>query len=297
MSKVRRIDWSPDEWIAGTAGLLTYIEAAVYMAALMAIYSRGGECPNDAAFLAARFKRGGAPTRPQSVAAHIVATRAALDQLVALGKLKLSADGQWLSNGRADLELGKADGRIEGARRAGKASGVARADRRANRRPAVGPAVGQLQASRSAGEPVSSNPNDLARTRVRNHQPSTINSKNQSRPEARTVLVAAREAASSDASARATGRASLIRDDWSPSADLIARIRVGRPDLVGDFWDKRLEDWRDWIRAKAPYSHNVEATFSGFMRNSHAAPEPSKKSRSERTTEILAELRKQRGEE
>ena len=54
MTKVRRIDWSPDEWIAGTRDL-TVPQAAIYMAVLMIIYSRGGKCPNDAPYVARQF--------------------------------------------------------------------------------------------------------------------------------------------------------------------------------------------------------------------------------------------------
>jgi hypothetical protein len=166
--KVRYIDWSPDEWIAGVDGVLTEHEAAIYQRALMAIYSRGGECPNDAEYLATRFKR--EPfDHGRSQQWQIRRARASLDRLIALGKLKVTPDGQWLTNGRADTVLNKARERIHGTVRAGIASGKARRSSR-------GAAMEQPWSSRGAavGETQSSEINDLTRTRVRNHQPSTI---------------------------------------------------------------------------------------------------------------------------
>jgi len=160
MSKVRRIDWSPDEWLAGTRGLLTQREAAVYMAVLMVIYSRAAPCPNDPGFIAGQFK----PGHHESAAALARATRAALDRLIELDKLHLSADQQWLTNGRADAELNKARERIGGAVRAGYASGRARRAKRHDLAPTS-------RGPRADPQPKSSSANGLARTAVRNHQP------------------------------------------------------------------------------------------------------------------------------
>jgi uncharacterized protein YdaU (DUF1376 family) len=168
MTKVRRIDWSPDEWIAGTFGLLTPREYAVYMAVLMVIYSRGGECPNDAAYIDRHFKS----TLPlnatrQQRAAATMRVRQAINRLIELGKLRPS-DGGGLTNGRANHELAKAQDRIKSSIKAGLISGRQRANReptasqpRANSYPTVSPARKNK---------------DLAPTRVRNHQPSTIKS-------------------------------------------------------------------------------------------------------------------------
>jgi uncharacterized protein YdaU (DUF1376 family) len=162
--KVRRIDWSPDEWLGGTTLVLTVEETGVYMTALMVIYSRGGHCPNDAAFIAGHFKRPPSD-HGRSARWHVRQVRAALDQLIELGKLNPTPDGKWLTNGRANDELSKAGERIVGAARAGIASGRARRAKTAVSQPSASrePAVTQRELL-----PL----NDLSRTSVRNHQPS-----------------------------------------------------------------------------------------------------------------------------
>jgi uncharacterized protein YdaU (DUF1376 family) len=166
VSKVRRIDWSPDEWIAGTFGLLTQPEYAVYMVVLMVIYSRGGECPNDAAYIDRHF-RSDLPmnaTRQQR-AASTVRVRRAIDRLIELGKLQ-PTDSDGLTNGRANHELTKAQDRIKSSIKAGFVSGQQRANRK--------PTASQPRAnSYPMGSPSRKN-KDLSRTPVRNHQPSTI---------------------------------------------------------------------------------------------------------------------------
>ena len=127
--KVRRVDWSPDEWLSGTRGLLTMRELAVYDFVLNTIYSRGRDCPDDAAFVLGHFKPEYLANHRMTHARELAIVRAAIDQLVAVGKLhrQTTADGQrWLVNGRADHELAKARGRIVSASRAGIASGKAR---------------------------------------------------------------------------------------------------------------------------------------------------------------------------
>lgn len=165
--KVRYIDWSPDEWIAGTFGVLTGPETAVYAVVLNAIYSRGDACPNDVGYIHSAFKpsvRGNRHHRwPRSTTAD------ALAGLVELGKLRVSVDGEWLTNGRADRVLNSARERIDGAARAGIASGAARRAR-ASRRATDAPRMRQPRANSDNGE--LSNSNGLARTGVRNHQPS-----------------------------------------------------------------------------------------------------------------------------
>jgi hypothetical protein len=168
--KVRRVDWSPSEWLAGTRGVLTMREVGVYDCVLNLIYDRGGKAPNDAAFIAGHFKPEGEGHRAQAwLTRH---TRAALDRLIELEKLHASADDLWLTNGRADTELGKAHGRIISATHAGIASGQARRDGRV-RQPSI------RRRSAADGPPMErpkvSAANDLARTAVRNHQPPTIN--------------------------------------------------------------------------------------------------------------------------
>jgi hypothetical protein len=160
-AKVRRIDWSPDEWLSGTRGQLTVRELAVYDVVLNLIYSRGSACPDDAEFVYGHFRHPAGLSRSREVQA----TRQALDELIQRGKLRVSTthQGRWLTNGRADIELGRAEGRIESASKAGVASGAAR--RTKGRLHSGSPSASPRR------DPKSSQSNDLARTAVRNHQP------------------------------------------------------------------------------------------------------------------------------
>jgi len=168
--KVRRVDWSPSEWLSGTRGLLNPFEVGIYDFVLNTIYDRGGDCPDDAKFIAGHFRHD--RDHGRSFAGMTRQTRHAVDRLIKLGKLRVqrTSDGQrWLVNGRADAELNKARGRIVSAARAGIASGAARRAARKQR-------TSSAQAAHKQPElPLkSSDDNDLDRTAVRNHQPSTI---------------------------------------------------------------------------------------------------------------------------
>lgn len=172
MSKVRYVNWTPSDWLAGTRGLLTQRQLAVYDTVLNLIYDRGGPAPNDAAYIAGHFRA----DEHETARGLAISTRASLDRLIELGKLHVSQDGQWLTNGRAYEELGKANGRIDSAANAGIASGEsrrrqARADRRLTAR---SPPVEGKIAARSNGK--YSHSNGLARTVVRNQEPQTKNS-------------------------------------------------------------------------------------------------------------------------
>ena len=165
MSKVRRIDWSPSEWLSGTRGL-GMDETAVYITVINIIYDRADTCPNDAAFIAAQMVRSGGHHR-QSRASLVVRTTAALGRLTDLGKLHVTPDGQGLTNGRAERELNKARERMRGAARAGVASGRAR-------RPNDYPTTTQRLANNYPSASELSRTNELSRTAVRIKQPSTI---------------------------------------------------------------------------------------------------------------------------
>lgn len=120
--KIRHVDLRPDEFIAGTFGQLTFEQFAVYWAVCLLIYSRGGEAPNDATYIAGFFKNDRLATRSQS-AAVALRTRLALDRLISLGKLRASPDGERLSNGRATVEISRAIRRLEAARQNGAQGG------------------------------------------------------------------------------------------------------------------------------------------------------------------------------
>jgi uncharacterized protein YdaU (DUF1376 family) len=139
MTKVRRVDWWPDEYMGGTFGNLTVDEHGAYIIILNLIYSNGGPIFVDLGRLAHAGR-----SRPQRM-------RDLLDRLVAKGKLSFTADYR-LANGRADHELGKTGDRIESARKAGFISGSTRHEK------------GVLKKR-------SSTFNRVSRTAVRNYQP------------------------------------------------------------------------------------------------------------------------------
>jgi uncharacterized protein YdaU (DUF1376 family) len=117
MAKIRRIDWSPSEWLAGTRGL-TVRQTAVYITVLNIIYDRGRPCPNDATFIAGHF----GVAEEENWRGLTRSIRASIDRLVEMGKLIVCPDGD-LTNERADLELNKARERIKVATEAGKIGG------------------------------------------------------------------------------------------------------------------------------------------------------------------------------
>src|SRR5262245_39893022 len=119
--KVRRVDLSPDEYIAGTFGQLTPLQFAVYWAACLLIYSRGGAVDNDADRFVAAFKWN-AELKAERPRYRRQAVRDAIDQLLTMRKLRLNERGQ-LTNGRALDELGKAIDRIDKARMNGARGG------------------------------------------------------------------------------------------------------------------------------------------------------------------------------
>ena len=61
-------------------------------------------------------------------------------------------------------------------------------------------------------------------------------------------------------------RAKLITEDWEPSETDLTGLRRERPDLVGELYDSRMRDFRDWCSAQATRTFNPAATWRGFMR-------------------------------
>lgn len=89
MGKIRRIDYHPDEFLAGVVGM-TPEDIGVYWTLCTRMYSAGGPIPNDADMNAEGFSR---KTRPSTI-------RASIDRLVAAGKLFVCAsDGDPLGVG------------------------------------------------------------------------------------------------------------------------------------------------------------------------------------------------------
>jgi uncharacterized protein YdaU (DUF1376 family) len=77
---------------------------------------------------------------------------------------------------------------------------------------------------------------------------------------------------SAQARATHTGWSAPIPSDWEPKDDALQRLRLGRPDLVGAYYDQRMIAFRSWCKSRAITSHDFEATWMGFMVQSHAAP-------------------------
>lgn len=109
------------------------------------------------------------------------------------------------------------------------------------------------------------------------------------------VLTRAREARDPPTNAPAS-RARLIPDDWEPSDELLARIRKGRPDLVGKLYADQLENFRDWCRAKAPTTFNTDSTFASFMRRTPANGHGKPSFDDERLAKVRAEIKRQSDE-
>lgn len=107
--KVRRIDFSPDEYIAGVGAKLTAEQQGVYWLVCALIYSEGGPVDDDAERIGLLCK-----LRPSS-AARI------LQQLVDMEKLHRS--GGKLSQNRSEKELQRAAKRIETATENGQKGG------------------------------------------------------------------------------------------------------------------------------------------------------------------------------
>jgi len=98
-AKIRRIDFSPDEWIAGTLGM-SLEEEAIYLRLVVRIYSHGGALPADPSELARLCG-----VRPQTM-------RRILPKLM---PKFVETDGKLTSN-RCETEIKLAQNRIETAR-------------------------------------------------------------------------------------------------------------------------------------------------------------------------------------
>jgi len=116
VEKIRRVDFSPDEWIAGTLGL-TLAEEGLYMRACALIYSHGG--PITVELL-----------RKACFHDHGNRINACLRRLVELGKL--IRNGEEIDQKRCRFELEKARKRIgnaqENGAKGGRPKGLAKPD-------------------------------------------------------------------------------------------------------------------------------------------------------------------------
>ncbi len=141
-SKIRRIDYFPDEMIAGVAGRLQAVDFGIYWMICTLIYSRGGPIDNDHIWMARLFHK-----------THWRVVRASMDRLIAFGKVVKV--GNQLTVVRCENELQRARKRVAGAPQ----------DRH------------KRAASEPQETPVSNENNDISKTPTNNYQPATIRKK------------------------------------------------------------------------------------------------------------------------
>jgi uncharacterized protein YdaU (DUF1376 family) len=134
--KARRVDYSPDEYLAGIAGKLTPDEQGVYWLICTLIYSRGGPIEDDAEWLSRFFAR----TRARHV-------RKVVDHLVSLGKISRQYHGSTalLTQQRALTELIVTAQRMVTARKNGAKGGRPSSNINGLKNPGVFPWVNQTE--------------------------------------------------------------------------------------------------------------------------------------------------------
>ena len=117
--KIRRVSFTPDEFLAGVQSL-TVDEIGFYWVACTLIYSKGGPIDNDAFWLG---RNAGCSSRK---------ARSLVARLLAKGKLSLDNRGR-LVNGRAVREIKSAELRSKVARTGGETSANVRRTRNEKR--------------------------------------------------------------------------------------------------------------------------------------------------------------------
>lgn len=245
--KIRHVNLSPDEFIAGTFGQLTLEQFAVYWTVCLAIYSKGKPIDEDAERFAAAFKW---DLDDHQYRQRRSTVQRAVDALVAMGKLDRDEQGR-LTNGRALDELAAAEQRVEirrtngrlGGRPSGKVAGKSPESR--------GKVSGKSPLSRGAAI---NETNDLAKPDgseplTTNHQP--LKTHTQSHTDA------ARERGGDGESGALNG--------WQPTPAMLAALRAERPDLTPAKITQRTAEWRTFLADKAP-SRSLAGSWRGFLR-------------------------------
>ncbi|RVO34826.1 DUF1376 domain-containing protein [Sinorhizobium meliloti] len=149
-AKARRVDFYPDEYIAGVGGVLRADEQGVYWMICTLIMSEGGVIEQSDRRLAALCQ-----IRPADV-------RKLVDGLVAKGKIVRQSDGK-LSQKRAENEVERSLNRIQTASENGSNGGRPSGKTQVNQR--------NVEAGGYSAEKLTTN-----------HQPSTINQKEKEEP-------------------------------------------------------------------------------------------------------------------
>lgn len=260
MAKIRRVDFSPDEWLAGTRDL-TLEERGAYWDICALMYSRGGPVADEEAWMA------------RTLGCDVRRWRRIRARLIELGKLRESVfDGRnCLTNSRAQREIAKATDRIDTAHRAAEASARSRQSR-AEVAPKYEGSTSEVGA-KSSGSPAD-NQDDLldnnglaeaGATPPSLSQPSTTNHHSR---ESLTVTSGAR--ADGAAPAQNERKATRLPEDWRPEGELrqwtIDEIRKAESGVSAghelerfrDYWraqpgakGRKLDwnaTWRNWIR-------------------------------------------------
>jgi len=102
MSKVRRVDFSPDEYVSGVGGVLNFVEQGIYWLLCSLIMSGGGEIERNDRRIAALGL-----ARPADV-------KKVTDRLIEMGKIEVTNGGK-LSQKRARSEVELSAKRIQSA--------------------------------------------------------------------------------------------------------------------------------------------------------------------------------------
>ena len=235
MTAARPSTWMPvyiGDYLADTPHL-NRAQHGSYLLLIFAMWRTGGTLPDDDRRLAAIAKA--TPKQWQEDKALIA-------------ELFVIENGAWRHK-RVDKELAAASAFIVQRGAAGKASAEARRrQREGNDRSTSVEREGVREGQREGKTSPSPSPS-----------PSTVTT-------TPCVTTTARDRATH------TGRVGLVPLDWEPSEADLTALRKGRPDLVGDWYTTRMQDFRDWCASAAVTSHDVAATWRGFMRKSRNAP-------------------------
>lgn len=249
MSKIRRVDFSPDEFLAGTTDL-TLEETGAYWKACSLMYSRGGPILDDEVWIA------------KVLCCHVRTWRRVRERLVTMGKLR-ERDG-CLINDRTEIEIGRARGRIGQAKEAAdesarkrreRSSGGSRPFETAESGARDGGGTDEGDARDRGGDAqnrrVSSNNNRLGRATASggeraNHQPSTTNYQKED-------------------SLSQAARAQPLPDGWWPSDALLDRARALRPDIQPARLKLETQGFNSRQRADNRHSHNWDESFVAWI--------------------------------
>lgn len=227
------------DYAAATAHL-SFVEDAAYHRLLRVYYRDERPLPAE---LGACQRIVGARTREERMAVETVLAEF----------FRLGSDG-WRQR-RADEELTAYRERTNRARKNGQRGGRPKTQTEPIQEPTDNP-VGYSWVSQT--EP---------REKLTiNHKPIT---NNQMTPASGTVCVS--DSARAREHTQPIGRAMPISEGWEPSEAALIRLRIGRPDLIGEFYDRRMTAFRLWLREKAVTTHDFEATWLKFMLQSRLA--------------------------